>query len=113
MACMSLPNSVWGNTTPYCMALSPPIHAADAHGVYMYRQKCNLCALVLMTEGRSHAVMAARLAVLYGPVIPQWGIEHLVHRRIPPDRVFVELNTEPRAPRHDQIALLQLEWLFE
>lgn len=33
IACGSLPNSVWGNTTPYCMALPPCLYEGDEHCV--------------------------------------------------------------------------------
>ena len=55
---------------------------------------------------------AARLPVLHGAVIPERRVEHLVHWRVLPDRVFAELNTEARPLRDDQIALLQLERLL-
>ena len=53
------------------------------------------------------------LPVLHRAVIPERGVEDLIHRWVLPKRFFPQLNTEARALRDDQIAMLKLEWLLQ
>jgi len=50
---------------------------------------------------------------LHGAIIPERGVEHLIHRWILPKRLFPQLNTEARALRDDQITMLKPEWLLQ
>jgi len=53
------------------------------------------------------------LSVLYRAVIPEWSVEHFLYKRVPPKRLLPQLNTEARALRDDQIAVLKPEWLLQ
>src|SRR2546427_11629191 len=60
-----------------------------------------------------YMIRSALLSVLHRAVIPEWSVEHLIHRRVLPKRFFPQRNTEARALRDDQIAMLKPEWLLQ
>src|SRR5437870_387981 len=60
-----------------------------------------------------YMIRSVLLPVLHGAVIPEWGVEHLIHRRVLPKCFFPQRNTEARALRDNQIAMLKPEWLLQ
>ena len=72
-----------------------------------------LDGLVSMHTETLTIVCSALLSVLHRAVIPEWSVEHLIHRRVLPKRLFPQLNTEARALWDNQIAMLKPEWLLQ
>src|SRR5262245_58050247 len=58
-------------------------------------------------------VTSSSLSILDRAVIPEWGVEHFIHRWVLPNGGCTERNTEAWALRDNQIALLQCERLLQ